>query len=119
MFSQAEPVCAGALVLAGLLHWFMSVHLTEMQDTSCRAALSIQNTKWVYSDTVVLLTPLPHHGWEPTYSQILPVLLLSATLSFLCGKVNHAGDVLFQPKAIAKMADKIHKDFNELFVIKV
>lgn len=73
----------------------------------------------LYSDTVVLLTSLPHHGWEPTYSQILPVLLLSATLSFLCGKVNHAGDVLFQPKAIAKMADKIHKDFNELFVIKV
>lgn len=58
------------------------------------------------SDVSVLLTPLTHHGCEPTYSQILPVLLLSATLRFLCGKVNYAGDVLLQPKGIAKIADK-------------
>lgn len=73
----------------------------------------------LYSDTVLLLKPLTHHGWEPMYSQISPGLLLSATLSFLCGKVNCAGDVLFQPKAIVEMADEIHKHFNELFVIKV
>lgn len=73
----------------------------------------------LYSDMLMLLKPFTHHGWELTLSQILPVLLLSATLSVLCGKVTHAGDVLFQPKAIAKMADKTHKHFNELFVIKV
>lgn len=56
------------------------------------------------------------------YIQILLfVLLLSGTQSFLCGKVNYAGGggVSFQPKAIAKMADKIHKGLTELFVIKV
>lgn len=73
----------------------------------------------LYSGMLMLLKPLTHHGGEPTLSHILPVLLLSATLSVLCGKVNQAGDVLFQPKAIAKMADKTHKHFNELFVIKV
>lgn len=82
-----------------------------MQESSGGAALPIHNTKWGYTQTLLVLLQSHSHivDGSPHTAKFYQGFHSLPLWDF---PVNYTGDMSFQPKAIAEKADQIHKHFN-------